>query len=1069
MKSLRRIIILAAALGALALPALPALSAEPVPLTSGWEYRVGDSAFDGRGVPVWTYGPESVKGWKSTGLDQDTQGNPVDRGGSRFIWLRVHIPAPAPGREVRDPSLFVSRAALKFEVYQDGRLIYRNGSMAPGERDKPAGVPWHIIPLGSDYYKSPVYFRMYSDYMLIGVQGVAIGAPDEHIRKIVTGDIDRIVLFSIFFFMGLFTLFIFVRNREQRAYLYFSMMSFSLGVYALSWSLIKQLFWNAPVFWHYGIFAGIFFFAPGFCYFFADVFEPGPWKIIRKLGHAHLAYPFIAIPLALAGVVPFIPTILPLYVLGLFDIIFVVWIIARRSIRGDVESRIFTAGMVILIVSLVYDILADLAIIRFWTAMKGHWGMFFLVLSLGVILIRRFAETQRKLQAYSVEMEAKNRELEQLDRMKDEFLANTSHELRTPLNGIIGIAESIIDGATGPVTQKQAANLSMIVTSGRRLFYLINDILDFSKLKNRNLELRRKPVDLKPLAEVVCLLSRQLIGHRDLKLVNGIHDVPAVDGDENRIQQILLNLVGNAIKFTESGIIEVSARAAGGGFVAVSVTDTGIGVPRDKHESIFRSFEQADGSIAREYGGTGLGLSITKQLVELHGGSITVDSEPGKGSTFTFTLPISLDVSVADGGPQAVPGRVSAQLAPAELLSAAEAVPGPPAEAMEGEEARENILICDDDPVNLQVLENMLTLERYNVFRAVNGMEALRVIDEVDRLDLVLLDVMMPRMSGYEVVKILREKHSLSRLPVILLTAKTQTNDIVMGFEAGANDYIVKPFHKKELLVRARNLIALNRSIREHEQLASLELELEIAKSVQGTILTPASFYGRIEGLEIDVKYVPMNGMVSGDYYNITRLDNGVSVMIADASGHGMQAALTTMQIDLLNRESLRMGRPHERLGYINTVFTGELQSRNFFTAFILGMGGGKVRYSSAGHPEQLLIRPREGTVAGLRTKGRAVGFMGTSQFVLDEASLEEGDVVMLFTDGLFEVFNGAEEEYGEERLSAFIRKLAADGAFSRPLAEVNDLILAEVNAHRGDAPVNDDITIISLRPGGRG
>jgi len=207
-----------------------------------------------------------------------------------------------------------------------------------------------------------------------------------------------------------------------------------------------------------------------------------------------------------------------------------------------------------------------------------------------------------------------------------------------------------------------------------------------------------------------------------------------------------------------------------------------------------------------------------------------------------------------------------------------------------------------------------------------------------------------------------------------------------------------------------------------------------------------------------------MNGMVSGDYYNITRLDNGMSIMIADASGHGMQAALTTMQIDLLNRESLRMGRPHERLGYINGIFTGELKSKNFFTAFILGLGGGKIRFSTAGHPEQLLIKARDGSIASLKTKGRAVGFMDSSSFLMDEALLDEGDVVMLFTDGLFEVFNGGGEEYGEERLTAFIRKLAADGSFARPLDEVNGMILAEIDKHRGDAPVNDDITLITVR-----
>ena len=215
------------------------------------------------------------------------------------------------------------------------------------------------------------------------------------------------------------------------------------------------------------------------------------------------------------------------------------------------------------------------------------------------------------------------------DALKDEFLANTSHELRTPLNGIIGIGQSMLDGATGSLTDEQRRNLAMVVASGRRLTNLVNDLLDFSKLRHETIELRRRPTDLHALADLVLTVSRALIGKRSLRLFNRVDpDVPLVEVDEDRIQQVLFNLIGNAIKFTPSGTVEVSARVVDG-WLHTTVSDTGIGIDENQFEEIFKLFSQGDGSAAREQGGTGLGLAITRQLVELHGGTIGVESEAG--------------------------------------------------------------------------------------------------------------------------------------------------------------------------------------------------------------------------------------------------------------------------------------------------------------------------------------------------------------------------------------------------------------------------------------------------------
>lgn len=382
------------------------------------------------------------------------------------------------------------------------------------------------------------------------------------------------------------------------------------------------------------------------------------------------------------------------------------------------------------------------------------------------------------------------------DALKDEFLANTSHELRTPLNGIIGIGQSILDGATGALTDQQRHNLGMIVASGRRLASLVNDLLDFSKLRHEKIELNLRPTDLHALTELVLTISRSLVGKRPVRLFNRIDPhVPLVEVDEDRVQQILFNLVGNAIKFTPAGVVEVSA-AVRGDWLDLTVSDTGVGIAAERFQSIFDSFSQGDGSVAREQGGTGLGLAITKQLVEMHGGTVHVESEVGVGSRFSFSVPLSLTtramVTLEDRSAE----TVSQVLADVDLNRKVAAG----AQSSTGSGYR--ILVVDDEPVNVQAVVNFLTLAKYDVVTAADGQQALDYLSQGNRCDIVLLDVMMPKLSGFEVCRRIRERHTPAELPVILLTAKNRVSDLVSGFEAGANDYLIKPFASDELMAR---------------------------------------------------------------------------------------------------------------------------------------------------------------------------------------------------------------------------------------------------------------------------
>ncbi|MDM8565295.1 ATP-binding protein [Candidatus Halobeggiatoa sp. HSG11] len=412
-------------------------------------------------------------------------------------------------------------------------------------------------------------------------------------------------------------------------------------------------------------------------------------------------------------------------------------------------------------------------------------------------------------------LETKNIKLEELNKLKDEFLANTSHELRTPLNGIIGIAESLLDGVAGELNQLTQNNLTMIANSGKRLSTLINDILDFSKLKHREIELQLKPVSLQAMAKVVIFLSKTSLGK--LQLINSIpKELPSVHADENRLEQILYNLIGNAIKFTEYGKIEITAELIQDEWMQITISDTGIGIAKDKLTKIFQSFEQEDGSTERKYGGTGLGLTITKQLVELHGGKIWIESQVGVGSKFSFTLPISKSVAT-----------------PSELKHAKESSLEKPIDIIlpTKHEGFFNIMIVDDEPVNIQVLINHLSLQNYNIIQANSGIEVCALIEQGVKPDLVLLDVMMPNMTGYEVVQEIRKQFLINELPILMVTAKNQTSDLVTGLEAGANDYLTKPISKNELLARVKmhlNLYNLSTAYSRfvpHEFLKSLNKE----------------------------------------------------------------------------------------------------------------------------------------------------------------------------------------------------------------------------------------------------
>ncbi|UQZ81011.1 Sensor histidine kinase TmoS [Paenibacillus konkukensis] len=423
------------------------------------------------------------------------------------------------------------------------------------------------------------------------------------------------------------------------------------------------------------------------------------------------------------------------------------------------------------------------------------------------------------------------------DRMKDQFLANTSHELRTPLHGIMNLSNSVYTRELDKLEDDSRQALELVGKVSRRMSRLLDDLLDLAQLREHRIILHPEPLNLHAIVPGVASMLKYIAESKPVRFRLALAtSLPPVWADEKRLVQILYNLLHNAFKFTEEGEIVVSAELLNGQ-IEIRVADTGIGMDEETLSSLFVAYMQ--GTHNRGDGrGLGLGMNICKELVELHGSELFVQSEPGCGSTFFFRLPVADGAAerAADAGWH----EAFALEAAATVMPVAEAEYRFPDDAAGETDARFtlsdwlhspdnpiHILIVDDDLVNLDVLAGILSTEPYSVTKALSGHQALELLAEGE-WDLLIADVMMPGMSGYELTEKVRERRSVSELPVLLLTARGQPADMYTGFLVGANDYVTKPADAMELKYRIRSLIALKRSMSERLRMEAAYLQAQI-------------------------------------------------------------------------------------------------------------------------------------------------------------------------------------------------------------------------------------------------
>ena len=770
-----------------------------VKLDGEWEFYY-QNLLTPQDFPEAAFPPHLVKvpgPWNNYTLSEE----PVE--GSGYGTYRLIIYAPDASRQL----------ALKFpapytahKLWANGQLISEEGVVSTSAATSEGRFYDKIIPIDASGGRIELVMQVSNFIHNKGGprRAIVLGDYDTLEREYFLSNAIHLFTFGFMVALGVIYSFFFLIRHSEKAAAFFAafVMTFSLRELTTGNSIIVYLLPHLSQEFILRV-EYMTMFALVFYAWFVHALLPSriPDRLIKGITLASM------IQLTLIGFapVPFFTSILPVNQLFLTALLFyLLAVIAKASWQKNREARLLLVGHLSLVAAIVHDEIYYTDLIQ--TGDLYSLGVIILTGIQAALVLRRF------ITAFGV-VEVLNQKLADMDKLKDDFLAEVTHEILTPIHGINGFLDSIKDSAAARLSEPERQSLDTVTAINRRLVNLVADIQDFLKLKHRDIALHPENIYLRDTVELIIATCRMLADQKQLTFINAVDPSVIVYSDQTKLQQILHNLIENAVKYTPAGEIHVSATLSGNQ-VTLHVADTGRGIAEDQLSAIFSPYTQIGGKTDSPYAGSGLGLSISKTLVELQGGTIWVKSQENAGSVFSFTLPVGSRQTAREAAQQHAPSENTDSLPRTTATQAA-------------------ILIVDNEPVNLSILENYLSKQPYQITKAVNGRSALEKIAKAD-YDLVILDLMLPDLSGYEVCQHIRERFTPLELPVLILTIRNKPDDIALALETGANDYLAKPFDKRELLARISSLLLMKKS---------LKLAVESERNLLLSQIKPHFFY----------------------------------------------------------------------------------------------------------------------------------------------------------------------------------------------------------------------------------
>ena len=757
-------------------------------LAGQWQFNPGDdvawaaptfNASEWQQVTVPARSPEGYSGYSGMGWYRLT--------------VQLDLQQADTSEQLNRVAVMLGAVESAYEFYAGGQLVGGIGQLPPQASERynqhavyqipstaisPDGElvlamrVWRSEDAGSRGSSGP-----YEGPFLIGDDAHLSGLAVE--RSLMPG----MLMATLYLSIGLYHLFIARRNPVMREFFWFGWFAVALSLYSMETTQWRYNI-DIPFLWHLKLEYFALFFLP----FLAT-------EVVTRSAKIPLNFAlrsFKTIFLVFAIVVAIVPTIRIHYLtLPYFQYIAATWavytagLMGWNAFKGNRNAAALSVLLLLLVVSLLNDLFLNGALLGTTATLYIVLGL--IVLMMAVLMANHYtatlAQLEHSVEERTVDLLQTNQKLQNANAIKEQFLANMSHELRTPMNAIIGLTHL---GLQTELSEQQRDYLSKVDASAANLLGIIDSVLDFSKLQAGELESVSEPFDLRGLLDELSVVTSEQVAEREELLVSFNVDAqipPLLSGDSNKLATVLRNLIGNAIKFTPAGTVTVDAavesNAAQSVRIKFSVTDTGIGISQKQREELFEGFSQADNSFSRTFGGAGLGLATAKELTQLMGGEISVTSQEGHGSSFSFYLDFSLSGidQHAVGLPAGDNKKVNHDLS-----------------AIQGAV----ILVVDDSDINLQIASEILQQAGFRVDVAHDGKQAVGMVSE-KTYDCVLMDLQMPVMDGFMATEAIRAQAQFQDLPILAVTANFSSEDRAQASRSGMNAHIPKPLDPSQL------------------------------------------------------------------------------------------------------------------------------------------------------------------------------------------------------------------------------------------------------------------------------